>query len=406
MNSLVGNRLSVKRGCLKAARLVALLTLQFAMSTAEAYPISTVFTVNPATSSLSVTASAYGFSDTDSNNLTGSMNVTLDLGASGGFPGAGAFTISSGTITPNGNYSLRLGFPPFLGVNIVASGLEASVSTLEPPGTITRSAASGIVYNLDASELLVSLNQGTIVVTGSANETTDLSEEPVDGSAPEGALGSLTLTTAGTSGFYTRIDALLTLPIDIETTTDLEGGNGEVAAAGTLNVTSSFYVALNGIPGDFQLDGDVDNADLAVWKTGFGLATGAAPSNGDANSDGQVSGVDFLIWQRNSGIQPPAIINAFATAPEPAPLGAGLLALAALSITHRHRFGNACPLPRTHGNELVSGASLRGRLATATNATSVANSSASRAASDTNSASCQWTRCSRRAPAQDAWRIA
>ena len=188
VNLLLNDKLSLRYGYFKAAKVVAFLTLLFTMSTAEAYPISTLFTVNPATSSLSVRASAYGFSDTDSNNLAGSLNATLDLGTGGGFSSAGAFTINSGTITLSGNYSLRLGFPPFLGVNILASGLAASVSTLDPPGAITRSTASGVVYNLNATELLVSLNQGTIVVTGSTNETTDLSEEPVEGSAPEGAL--------------------------------------------------------------------------------------------------------------------------------------------------------------------------------------------------------------------------
>jgi hypothetical protein len=340
VNSPVGGNLSAQSCCLKVAGVVALLSSLFAAKpVAEAYPVSSMFTVDPTTSSLSVTASAYGFSDTDSNNLAGSMNVTIDLGTSGSFPAGGSFTVNSGVVTPSGNYSLRLGFPPFLGVNILARDLAASVTTLEPPASITRSTSPGVVYNVDASKLLVSLNEGTIVVTGSTNETTDLSEEPVDGSAPEGTLGSLTLTAAGTVGPYTRVDALLTLPIDIEQTTDLEGGNGEVAATGTLHAMSSFYVALSGIPGDFQLDGDVDDGDLAVWKTGFGRATGATPSNGDANSDGQVSGADFLIWQRNRGIQPPAIMNASATVPEPTPYGACLLALATLTTKHRHSFG-------------------------------------------------------------------
>ena len=336
-NSLIGDNLPVRQGYFKATKAVAFLTGLLAISSAEAHPISSVFTLNPATSSLSVRASAYGFSDTDSNSLTGSLNATLDLGSSGGFSSAGAFTINNGTITPSGNYSLRLGFPPFLGVNILASGLAANVSTIDPPGAIARSTAPGIVYTFDATELLVSLNQGTIVVTGSTNETTDLSEEPVEGSAPEGTTGSLTLTTAGVTGFYTRIDALLTLPIEIERATDLEGGNGEVAAIGTLNATSSFYVALSGIPGDFQLDGDVDNADLAIWRTGFGLAAGATPANGDANSDGRVDGADFLIWQRNRGIQPPPITGGLATAPEPVTLAMCLPAFAVAAMRRRRR---------------------------------------------------------------------
>ena len=147
----------------------------------------------------------------------------------------------------------------------------------------------------------------------------------------------MTLTTGAISGPYTRINALLTLPINIERTTDLEGGNGEIAATGTLNATSSFYAALSGIPGDFQLDGDVDNADLDIWRTGFGQASGATPRNGDANSDGQVNGADFLIWQLNRGIQPPPITGGLTAAPEPSALSACLLAIAAVVAGRRRK---------------------------------------------------------------------
>lgn len=337
LNSESGDKLSAERGYFRTASVIAMVTWSLAISRAGAYPISSVFIVNPVNSSLSVKASAYGFSDTDANSLAGSMNATLDLGASGSLPGAGAFTITGGTITPDGNYSLRLGFPPFLGVNIQASGLTASVSTLEPPGTITRATPTGAIYNLDAANLLVSVNQGTIVVTGSTNETTDLSADPVAGSAPEGTLGSLTLTTSGTNGLYTRINALLTLPINIEQSSDLEGGNGKVAATGTLNATSSFYVALSGIPGDFQLNGAVDDADLAIWKSGFGVAAGATASNGDANADGLVDGADLLIWQGSHGTQPPAIGSDLATLPEPGTLGTCLAALTAIGMMRLRR---------------------------------------------------------------------
>lgn len=46
-------------------------------------------------------------------------------------------------------------------------------------------------------------------------------------------------------------------------------------------------------PGDFDDDGDVDGADLVIWKGAFG-----ATALGDADGDGDSDGADFLEWQR------------------------------------------------------------------------------------------------------------
>jgi hypothetical protein len=53
---------------------------------------------------------------------------------------------------------------------------------------------------------------------------------------------------------------------------------------------------------DFNYDGNVDAADLAIRNDGYGMADGADKSEGDANNDGAVDGTDFLIWQRQYGI--------------------------------------------------------------------------------------------------------
>jgi hypothetical protein len=50
-------------------------------------------------------------------------------------------------------------------------------------------------------------------------------------------------------------------------------------------------------PGDVDLDGDVDSADLVRLKDGFGLS--GSWIVGDMTGDGLVDGADFLIWQRN-----------------------------------------------------------------------------------------------------------
>jgi hypothetical protein len=47
---------------------------------------------------------------------------------------------------------------------------------------------------------------------------------------------------------------------------------------------------------DFNHDNKVDSADLAAWKTSFGVNAG-----GDADGNGVTNGNDFLIWQRQLG---------------------------------------------------------------------------------------------------------
>jgi autotransporter-associated beta strand protein len=53
--------------------------------------------------------------------------------------------------------------------------------------------------------------------------------------------------------------------------------------------------------GDFDHDGDVDDADLAAWNNGLGAVEGATHSQGDSDGDGDVDGADFLTWQRQLG---------------------------------------------------------------------------------------------------------
>jgi hypothetical protein len=83
---------------------------------------------------------------------------------------------------------------------------------------------------------------------------------------------------------------------------------------------------------DFDEDGQVDAADLAAWRGGAGLATGAAHYQGDANGDGTVDGADFLIWQRQSFVA----LAATGSVPEP-PTAALATVLATLMAATRVR---------------------------------------------------------------------
>jgi rhamnogalacturonan endolyase len=55
------------------------------------------------------------------------------------------------------------------------------------------------------------------------------------------------------------------------------------------------------IPGDFDLDGTVDEVDLGIWQQTYGMTQAQGYLPGDANGDGRVNGRDFTIWQRNYG---------------------------------------------------------------------------------------------------------
>jgi gluconolactonase len=103
-------------------------------------------------------------------------------------------------------------------------------------------------------------------------------------------------------------------PVEDPTNVELGGRNGKTLyiTAGT----SLFGVGLNVVPelpGDFDYDGDVDDADLGPWQSSFGQRGAALDADGDG--DGAASGGDFLIWQRSLGT--PAVESAGAIVPEP-----------------------------------------------------------------------------------------
>jgi hypothetical protein len=298
---------------------------------------SATFQINQASSNLEVTVQRGIISDMDSNPLAGSINATFDFGSVGSLPATAGFAITGAALQSIGEYNFALPriFPA---VRATGSGFVTDVN-----GTtiLTKPAGPGTSYQYDASPFTFTMVDGVIIVTGLVNETVDLSEEepPISGASPTGTIGSLGLTPAGTSGFYTRYNAALNLPIFIDQTVTFGEPPDEeeidLTLDGTVNATASFWVALAGVPGDFTQDGRVDDADLAVWQTGFGKAAGATLAEGDANADGDVDGVDFLVWQTNYGTAPPPITAAAVPEPTTAALIAcGFTALVVRRCAH------------------------------------------------------------------------
>jgi hypothetical protein len=114
----------------------------------------------------------------------------------------------------------------------------------------------------------------------------------------------------------------------------------EIDSAYKFDVTDTFAYAIvgevvvealsssAGLPGDFDLDHDVDGDDLAEWRSAFSLT-----DVGDADDDGDSDGDDFLIWQRQLGMTSAA--PTVAAVPEPSGVSLMLIAGIAGLFTRR-----------------------------------------------------------------------
>ena len=280
----------------------------------SARPVDVVFALDPAQSSLEVTAGVSVLQGSDSQSLFGTIDASLDFGDGSRFAVDAAVTVTSADISPTNNFQITIPFT----ASVSITDAVADVSTINPPAVMTRIGGSALTYQFDSADFLVSLNRGTVTATGLAIAMFDLEDMPVSDSAPPGSYGTIELATITADGPYRSIDAVMTLPVEITNVVDFNGLAVNVVASGVVVANASFVIALPAIATDFDGDLDVDGADFAVWQQHYGLASGATSATGDADADGAVAGDDFLRWQRDFGLTPPNA--ALAAVPEPATL--------------------------------------------------------------------------------------
>ena len=61
------------------------------------------------------------------------------------------------------------------------------------------------------------------------------------------------------------------------------------------------FVIRDGLQGDYDNDGDVDNGDYTRWRETFGNAISPVGNNADGNRNGVVDAADYAIWRHNLG---------------------------------------------------------------------------------------------------------
>jgi hypothetical protein len=112
---------------------------------------------------------------------------------------------------------------------------------------------------------------------------------------------------------------ILTAPFGVDGTFDAVLGGVVGSTRLGVRYEPTLVQLVSTFSADFDLDFDVDGADLAMWRGAFGPG-GMADADGDGDSDG----FDFMVWQRQLG----SVFDPLATnVPEPATCAMTLLAL-------------------------------------------------------------------------------
>jgi hypothetical protein len=101
-------------------------------------------------------------------------------------------------------------------------------------------------------------------------------------------------------------------------------------------------VIRDGLAGDYDLDGDVDNADYDRWRATFGQSV-VSGNLADGNGNGIVDAADYVVWRNNlgaslfMGVSPGLGAAAISVVPEPAAVVLGLAGLSAAAFLRTSR---------------------------------------------------------------------
>jgi hypothetical protein len=128
-------------------------------------------------------------------------------------------------------------------------------------------------------------------------------------------------TLRGTTGF---VDGPSNAFTDADIATFAAGFDSQSQSQTGSAVFDNFLVR-EILPGDFNIDGNVNSSDLATWQAAYGVN-----ANGDADYDGDTDGRDFVIWQRHF-TESSSLASVSTIVPEPSAVWLATLAACCIS---------------------------------------------------------------------------
>jgi arylsulfatase A-like enzyme len=254
-----------------------------------------------------------------STAATGAANETLFIGS---FSGAQPTTAPVEFRLYGWNAASAQDDTHLIAASMRARFASIAGSQIDPTGALT---VQGDFYHLAGGMLAIDLggntagvDQDVVNVLGKADLEGNLNVVLAGAFSPQlGDTFTILTATAGVTGQFAQMN-LPTLSSDLDWFVNYSASNVRLVVLASA---------------DFNQDGLVNQADLALWKTGFGKAN-AAKQDGDANDDGRVDAADFLAWQSQLGLNANLAAASHAV-PEPAAMA---LLLTAAVVLRRRRF--------------------------------------------------------------------
>jgi autotransporter-associated beta strand protein len=250
--------------------------------------------------------------------ISGSGTLTLSAGISGAHDlDIRGHVVASGIQVPT------IAVASGAKLTIVAATDSTYAGSIRGAGTVTKAGAGRLTLSgTNTYTGVTAVTAGTLVLTPSA-------QYPVfDGDGADIQGGRIIFTYAQSTDPAAVVRGMLIASYHRGVWDRGQFRNSTAASTGlTLgcvdDTSSSQVTVMATYPGDFNLDGVVDNLDRSIWYAN--AFTGGTWQQGDANYDGMVNGLDRDLWFAHVGL--PRLANGLAAGVTPVPEPGTLLLL-------------------------------------------------------------------------------